>query len=119
MNIAPTPQQAYEGMKKYFSRPGAQLAYDDDAGQCMYRTTDNRRCAVGCLIPDALYDESFENPSCNDAPSVLQAIGWGADKALRDFCYEAQTAHDGSSDVGAFLDSLDDLARMFELDIAA
>lgn len=31
-----------------------------DSIGCAYRTADGNRCAVGCLIPDRLYEEEFE-----------------------------------------------------------
>jgi len=32
-------------------------------GRCRYRTEDGRKCAIGVLMPDALYREAFENHS--------------------------------------------------------
>jgi hypothetical protein len=32
----------------------------DDTGSCMYRGEEGRSCAVGCLIPDEMYDPSIE-----------------------------------------------------------
>ena len=32
-------------------------------GLCVYRTDDGKKCAVGCLIPDNLYDSAFEQTS--------------------------------------------------------
>ena len=31
-------------------------------GKCLYRTPDGMRCAVGCLIPDELYDPRMDDP---------------------------------------------------------
>lgn len=32
-----------------------------NGGSCAYRTLEGERCAVGCLIPDEMYDPSMEN----------------------------------------------------------
>jgi hypothetical protein len=37
----------------------ARPAFDITAG-CLYRANDGTSCAVGCLIPDHLYDKKFE-----------------------------------------------------------
>lgn len=63
-----TTQEAYERMRVYFSRPGAKRAItddpaDDDHTLCCYRTEDGAACAVGCLIPDELYDPAIERAS--------------------------------------------------------
>jgi hypothetical protein len=56
-----TLQQAYNAMRAYFSLPGATLAWDAERGSCKYRTSDGRACAIGCLIPPALYDPEFDH----------------------------------------------------------
>lgn len=35
-------------------------AQHEETGECMYRTCDGLRCAVGVLIPDELYDPNME-----------------------------------------------------------
>ncbi|MFN9029662.1 MAG: hypothetical protein ACK54C_01980 [Betaproteobacteria bacterium] len=36
----------------------------DDRGECVYRTAEGKRCAVGVLIPDDMYDPDIEGGSC-------------------------------------------------------
>lgn len=55
-----TIEQAYRKIRAYFSKPGAKFGYEEEMGKCYYRTLDHRKCAVGCLIPDEKYDQSFE-----------------------------------------------------------
>jgi len=53
-------QEAYEAVRAYFSRPGAELARSGERGpdsECKYRDEEGRKCAVGCLISDELYDK--------------------------------------------------------------
>lgn len=118
MNAPPTPQEAYETMRDYFSQPDAVLAYSDDQGQCMYRTPEGRKCAVGCLIPDELYVHTFDIPTCNDSSSVLHSIGW-KDDVLVSFCAAAQQEHDSAQSVDDFLMRLDQCANEYELDVVA
>lgn len=35
----------------------------NEEGDCLYRGPEDLKCAVGCIIPDELYKESFENCS--------------------------------------------------------
>lgn len=51
--------------------------YDDGNAsvRCAYRGEGGRRCAVGLILPDDLYEEGFENkPSEHLPPTVLEAI---------------------------------------------
>jgi len=50
-----TKQEAYLKIRTHFSRSDAQLAKSDDG--CYYRHPETgAACAVGCLIPDKLYE---------------------------------------------------------------
>jgi hypothetical protein len=53
--------QAADTMRSYFSRPDAVLAKSTD-NRCQYRTQSGDKCAVGCLIPDALYESFIVSP---------------------------------------------------------
>lgn len=57
-----TKQEIINKVVEHFRQQKA-LAWDDSQGHCRYRTTDGRKCAVGALIPDALYREDFEEKS--------------------------------------------------------
>lgn len=62
-------QHAYETIRAYFGRAGSRLAFvllsEDPAfgGTCRYRTPGGCACALGCLIPDHLYDPRIEGCS--------------------------------------------------------
>lgn len=49
-----TALQAYRTMRDYFSRDEAVLAKNE--GSCFYRDNYGNKCAVGCLIPDKLFN---------------------------------------------------------------
>lgn len=57
-----TKQEIINKVVEHFRQQKA-LAWDAAQGHCRYRTTDGRKCAVGALIPDALYREDFEEKS--------------------------------------------------------
>lgn len=68
ITIPETAGDAYELIRAHFSAPGAQLARRD--GACRYRVNDagcdgtspvGAKCAVGCLVPDALYDKPIDH----------------------------------------------------------
>lgn len=43
------------------------------ASKCKYRTSDGLKCGIGCLIPDELYDPSFEGKSVTCVARRLHA----------------------------------------------
>lgn len=130
-----TTQEAYEQIRSYFSRPGAVLA--KSGGYCQYRDERGNKCAVGCLIPDELYDlaldggiilgEEMEDNNVaaiiNMHPRLKEICDGDTEEGqlkLR-FLTRAQAEHDDHSvkSVGLFLEELDFLAREFGLKIPA
>ncbi len=58
-------QEAYEKVRAWLTRPGATRAvYEVPSPNslpiCAYRTPDGNKCAIGCLIPDELYEKDME-----------------------------------------------------------
>lgn len=122
-----TKQEAYERIRVYFTKPGAQLAQSEDASVCSYKTSDGRRCAVGCLMPDKLYNRRFENRNICELAQLPEAaplfaylgIAHGTryvDNDLLVFLSDAQDAHDRASSVSDFIRTLDDKAYDQDLD---
>ncbi len=117
----PTVQQAYDRIRAYFSKPGARIAFSDEANTCRYRYTDSgghiRKCAIGCLIPKKDYEPQYDfNMTTHQ---VLQALGWvdgpypTSDDDLSVFLVLAQTRHDEQGASGSpqqFIADLDLLA---------
>lgn len=48
-------------------------SYDPASGECLYRSDDGARCAVGLLIPDDTYRSDFEEEG---AARVLDYLGY-------------------------------------------
>lgn len=119
-----TTQQALNQIVEYFSKSDAKLArvmVIGDAADCVYRTSDGRGCAVGCLIPAELYHSEFEDKSCRmfddilfqnrvglsqEAMALARKVGQYLQGVDYQFLIEAQHAHDGAPTVSAFLNSL-------------
>lgn len=135
-----TTQEAYEGMREFFSRPEAVPAKSADA--CHYRfdpskvpagydpdMADKRvaeahygaaplRCAFGCLIPDELYRPEMEGVW---ALALIEGgqLGTMFDEADDNFIAKAQRLHDDYDTVTAqdFVRKLDWLAKEFGLEV--
>lgn len=71
-------------------------ALDPVSGECMYRTSDGKTCAVGCLITDEAYNDCFENftMSHGRVHRALHESGIEVDEDLEDMLRELQVIHD-------------------------
>ena len=133
-----TAQEAYDQIRAYFSREDAKLAKTNTPGRtCWYRIgkeASGPGCAVGCLIPDELYDPHLDN--LNDGSGladvlqnaeegdevcekVVEFLGIRESDDLFDFLQSAQFAHDGALTVEAFFESLDRHATEAGLKVAS
>ena len=54
-----TGQEIFDGVLAHLRKQGK--ASVNDVGKCAYRGEGGTACAVGCLIPDELYDPRIEN----------------------------------------------------------
>jgi hypothetical protein len=134
-----TTQEAYEKMRAWFTQPGARLAMKPDpTGGCLYHGDQagseypelaGTKCAVGCLIPDALYTPTLEvvgslaeweavmtedhyyhrAEEINAVGAVWNALGMD-DHDKFQFLLAAQQAHDSSDDASMFVSRLDEIA---------
>ena len=134
-----TAQEAYDRIRAYFSQPGAQLAKTPNTNgrTCWYRinaVSYSTGCAVGCLIPDELYDPHLDDlddgtsigdvvMAANEGDEVCEKIvnylGIHEDDDLFNFLQDAQLAHDCSSTIETFFKSLDKYAQDAGLTVAS
>lgn len=120
-----TPQEAYEQIRAWFSKPDAQLAWDTESGGCVYRGNSDPhsplRCAVGCLIPDDKYKPSFEHCGLRQPGDDLDGGMVVANADLRRFLSAAQDVHDHYASLDAtteeFLVELDTVAERHGLEL--
>lgn len=116
--------EAYEKIKAYFSKPGARLAQVRNENgailSCEYLAPDGAKCAVGCLIPKALYTTDIEGKSAFEAmddlrdndPKLYEATFGDVNLG---FLEVAQQAHDEARTVEAFLERLEEEATFYGL----
>jgi hypothetical protein len=110
-----TIDEMYNQIKDHFSKPGSVLSKNANLA-CYYRLdkdpASSVRCAVGCLIPDDLYNPNWEGNSFYDLFTEFDDFGpilnIKKDDKAYDFLKEAQYDHDGSHSVDYFLDKLKD-----------
>jgi len=130
-----TTQEAYEKMRAWFSRPEAVLAreeWTDEEGfthieRCFYReghaAESEVRCAIGCLIPDELYDHGFEGTAAHALvhssmfPELAEFFG----TVSADFLSAAQAEHDDDRNETPddFVRALDKLTEQYGLELVA
>lgn len=70
-----TEQETFDFVAQHLIRQGIRSIYE---GKCMYRSPDNHKCAIGCLIPDEKYRSSMEGLSVDyfrlSYPGILPPV---------------------------------------------
>jgi hypothetical protein len=91
---------------------------------CKYRGPNNRKCAIGAIMPDELYDPKFESTPV----SRLSLTIVSEDETMQEFLNVAQHAHDmhawtkgmpGDMTLKAFKESFILVAERYSLNPAA
>lgn len=100
---------------------------------CMYRTDEGLKCAVGCLIPDELYDARIEgvafkigskfpdNPG-NEIVALLMSLTGVSTREERNFLAELQVAHDEAlldGGLDAWREEMESIAERYALSFSA
>lgn len=67
-----TNQEIFDKILNHLRKQGK--ASISDGGKCMYRGDNGNSCAVGCLISDEDYLESFDIPNDSDVTSMLKNL---------------------------------------------
>lgn len=89
-------QEIFDTVARHLHKQGKRAGkYDNDSRdeadfRCLYRGPEGTKCAVGCLIPDELYDPNIEGLSVSDIKDVLLKAGIGAFALLG----QLQNVHD-------------------------
>lgn len=86
-----TAQEVFDKVVSHLRQQGGKSL---NAGQCVYRAPDGKKCAVGCLIEDEEYTPAIEMKGVvsvfNMIPSLDARIGSGKIWLLQDL----QVIHD-------------------------
>lgn len=93
-----TKQQAFDQMVRGLASQGWEQSRQAVGGGCQYRGIGGRKCAVGWLIPDELYDPKLDDSADGDHDTNIGALVderlLDVDASLLPFLREAQHAHD-------------------------
>lgn len=92
-----TNQSAFDAVYGWLSRSGATPSITEDGIHCAYRGVDGNKCAIGCLIPDAEYDEAMERSSVYSVCSSDFAPCLQSQDLSIDLLEALQMSHDGGS----------------------
>lgn len=107
-----TMQQEFDAVVAHLYAQGKRAA---ENGRCKYRSNDGTMCAVGCRIPNDMYDSSMEGDTVEQLTTEFNLPE--EIYAYREMFKELQLVHDGWIEEGVkHLDeSLPDVARHFRL----
>jgi hypothetical protein len=126
-------QQAYVKIRKWFSDPSHEPGYETTTDRCVYRyggdPKSQVRCAVGCLIPNRIYDPSLDDPNlsgvvASSAVTYTNELSDFFQDVDVDFLESVQTLHDDMCigrdvpkgfDRVKFINQLDQIASEHEL----
>ena len=78
-----TEQEVFDKVKAHLLQQNSKALHK--GGGCAYKAEDGKKCAVGCLIPDELYQERFENLGISqllEEATKLRALLEGVDTVL-------------------------------------
>ena len=92
-------QEVFNTVWNHLNKQGEAAMLNDH--ECQYRTPDGKMCAVGCLIPDGVYEPCMEGQTVRSLleayPDALASVGIHFDETSQDdltFLSELQNAHD-------------------------
>lgn len=118
-----TQQEIFDKVIKHLESQNWQLSYEPSSsnGQpaCMYRGDAGMSCAIGCLIPDDVYDAGMEHQSVRAIVETYEALPafFRVNDNLELFC-ELQDLHDFSMfSQGGRDNKIADIAEGYNLQI--
>lgn len=95
-----TKQQIFNKTAKHLIKQGRQAI--NESRSCLYRAPRDLKCAIGCLIPDRLYDPLMEGNSVNiildkiqDYVELRKLLGASVNGRI-EFLHNLQVVHDDS-----------------------
>ena len=113
-------QQIFDKVLNHLRKQGV-AAVDTETGACLYRTKENYKCAIGCLIPDELYKTEMEQKSCRKiihrSIALQKYLDINEKNQDIDFLEAMQNAHDTELVISfeAFNSAMEHIAERFDL----
>lgn len=89
------PQETFDRVVAHLRQQGQQAT--DRSGVCMLRAANGMKCAIGCLIPDEVYEPAFEATLIHEGCESLRMVLAGHYLPLLG---DLQIIHDASSNWG-------------------
>ena len=88
--VTATQQQMFDFMVNHLrsqGKPSVNTLDQSCEPLCMYRGSNGLMCAIGCMIPDSLYDSDLEGESVS---MYLRVVGVSREAGTRSFLSMAQ-----------------------------
>lgn len=107
-----TNQEAFDKVKAHLLLQNSRALYKNRG--CCYKDQNGKKCAVGCLIPDELYEDRFEGSGVIELlrkSTNLRALFDGLDAI---FLMDLQLVHD-TKDPKDWPECLNHLATVYGL----
>ncbi len=125
-----TKQEIFNIVSKHLLEQGSKSVsnFDSDVYRCMYRSKDGKKCAIGALIPDQLYDRSLEGltvsdffcdvngPLIRDIGYIIRPTDIQSDEDALQYLGDLQNVHDLCPE--GFLSNLLDFSKKYDLEFS-
>jgi len=111
-------QELFNTIAEHLMKQNAQSINED--GNCLYKDAEGRKCAVGCLIPDDLYDAEIEGRMIvwdGAIYHLLLKVIPDVDREGAILLRELQKVHDRCYLEGTFGDALRAVVTVHDLDL--
>jgi len=120
--ISTVPQVLFDHVVEHLVQQGAKAQKEGTNGieegkQCLYRTEDGRRCALGHCFTDAMLSNLYDDEGSIDVLHERQIIT-GTSLYLQGFLKNLQAAHDNSRSRESWVDRMKELAHHYALTTA-
>ena len=86
-------QQAFTIVARHLLTQNS-ASLDKGGDNCLYRGTDNKKCAIGCLIPDELYTADMEGIAVTSLLTKFSSLGQLFKDIYPSMLDDLQTIHD-------------------------
>ena len=116
MKLPTDKQEIFDTVATHLLKQNAKSVSPYDNKRCYYRGKDGLKCAIGCLIPDELYDENLE---CHTVFELLadfpDRFDMWLDCSIASLLNDLQRVHD-TDGMNDWPDELRLIAHMHDLD---
>lgn len=117
-----TTQEYFNDIATHLLKQNRRSEDDDGSDLCRYRGPDGLKCAIGCKIPDDIYDKSMEGVVVEHLlkarPELKPFLEPGeVTRHGRTLNQQLQSIHDLLANTGSWRNELKRLAKIFGLEM--